>query len=79
MGAYYIMISFYFPPMTPYQQLNTEFKRERMILSTAFVVMVVVIGALYAINHTQEISMFAAQAYENPTKVFSSVIRGMAQ
>jgi hypothetical protein len=62
-----------------YHQFHDQFKRERRILSLAFVILMLVVGGIYALDHSQELSSMAARAYENPTETFSSVIRGMAQ
>jgi hypothetical protein len=62
-----------------YHQFQKQFKRERALLSWAFVVLMLMVGGMTALEHSQELSSMAAQAYENPTETFSSVIRGMAQ
>jgi len=62
-----------------YHQFQKQFKRERVLLSWAFVVLMLVVGGMTAFDHSQELSSLAARAYENPTETFSSVIRGMAE
>ncbi|MGE3279018.1 MAG: hypothetical protein AB7J40_04500 [Candidatus Altimarinota bacterium] len=64
--------------MTYHQQFESQFKRERRLLSLLFVVLMLVVGGIYALDHSQELTSMAAQAYENPAETFSSVIRGMA-
>lgn len=65
-------------PMTYHHQFESQFRRERRILSLLFVILMLVVGGIYALDHSQELTALAARAYENPTETFSSVIRGMA-
>lgn len=58
-----------------YHQFQKQYRTERVILTSLFIVMMLVLGGKYTLNHPE----IVANAYENPTEVFSSVIRGMAE
>ena len=66
-------------PMYLYHELQSRYKEERLLLSLGFVVMLSVILIAYIIQEPEAFLSFAAQAYQNPTEVFSSVVRGVAQ
>lgn len=61
-----------------YQEFQAEYKRERVFLSAAFLLMLLFVGGAYAIQHAQEVLFIATQAAEYPKEIISSVIRGIA-
>lgn len=59
-------------------QIQREYRAARLFTSACFALMMLVVLGVSVLNHWGEVSGFAVHAYENPTQVFSSVVRGVA-
>ncbi|MDF2379192.1 MAG: hypothetical protein P1V18_03135 [Candidatus Gracilibacteria bacterium] len=61
------------------RQFLLEYRSTRIFVSFCFAMMMMVIGIISGYNHSDVVGSFAVQAFENPSQVFSSAIKGMAQ
>jgi hypothetical protein len=55
-----------------------EYRGARRFTTFCFAMMMVVVMGSFVLNNWGDVTDFAVEAYEQPTKVFSSAIRGMA-
>ena len=62
-----------------YHEFQNEYRRERLLLSAGFFVLMLIIGGVHALQHPQELMFLSTQAADYPKEIFSSVIHGVAQ
>ena len=62
-----------------YYELQKTYRKERLMLSVGFALMVLVFFGTYIVQSPQDFLINAGKAFESPREVFGSVIKGMAQ